>query len=54
MKELARDIVKLNKRGVLARAELKKMFGCKLDDLTDEQKKLGLALLICFESQWNK
>lgn len=53
MKDLAMDIVKKNKRGLMARIELKKMYGCDLEDLTDEQKKLGLALLICFENQWN-
>lgn len=54
MKELAMDIVKMNKRGILARVELEKMFGCKLNEMTDNQKKLGLACLIQFESQWNK
>lgn len=54
MRELAMDIIKMNKRGVLARAELEKMFGCELEELTDNQKTLGLALLISFESQWNK
>ena len=54
MKVLAMDIIKRNNRGILARAELEKMFACKLDDMTDDQKKLGLALLIQFESQWNK
>ena len=40
MKELAMDIIKMNKRGVLA--------------MTDNQKTLGLAMLVSFESQWNK
>lgn len=54
MKELAMDIVKMNMRGLLARVELEKMFGCKLSEMTDTQKKLGLAMLITFEDQWNK
>lgn len=54
MKELAMDIIKLNKRGLLAKVELEKMMGCKLDKMTDDQKKLGLACLLSFEDQWNK
>ena len=54
MKELAMDIIKINKRGILARAELEKMMGCKLDDMADSQKTIGLAMLGSFESQWNK
>ena len=54
MKELAMDIIKMNKRGVLAKSELEKMMGCKLEDMTDDQKTLGLAMLVSFESQWNK
>ena len=54
MKELAMDIIKMNKRGLLAKVELEKMFGCKLEEMTDNQKTLGLAMLITFESQWNK
>ncbi len=53
MKELAMDIVKANKRGVLAKVELEKMMSCKLVDMTDEQKTLGLACLSAFENQWN-
>ena len=54
MKELAMDIIKMNKRGVLAKAELEKMMGCKLEDMTDNQKTIGLAMLVSFESQWNR
>ncbi len=54
MKELAMDIIKMNKRGVLAKSELEKMMGCKLEDMTDNQKTLGLAMLVSFESQWNR
>ena len=54
MEGLALDIVRGNKRGILAKIELEKMMGCKLKDMTDEQKKLGLACLVTFESQWNK
>ena len=54
MKELATDIIKMNKRGVLAKAELEKMMGCKFEDMTDNQKTIGLAMLVSFESQWNK
>lgn len=54
MKRLAMDICKMNQRGVLAKTEMEKMFGCKLDNMSEEQKKLGLALLVSFESQWNK
>lgn len=35
-----------------ARKELEKMMGCKLNEMTDEQKKLGLAMLCAFEKQW--
>ena len=54
MKELAMDIIKMNKRGTLAKSELEKMMGCKLEDMTDNQKTLGLAMLVSFESQWNR
>ena len=54
MKELAMDIIKMNKRGALAKDELEKMMGCKLEDMTDNQKTLGLAMLVYFESQWNR
>ena len=54
MKGLAMDIIKMNKRGALAKAELEKMMGCKLEDMTGNQKTLGLAMLVSFESQWNK
>ena len=53
-KELAMDIIKMNKRGVLAKVELEKMMGCKLEDMTDNQKTIGLAMLVSFESQWNR
>ena len=54
MKELAMDIIKMNKRGTLAKSELEKMMGCKLEDMTDNQKTIGLAMLVSFESQWNR
>lgn len=54
MKELAIDIIKQNKRGFLAKYEMEKMFSCKLEEMTDTQKTLGLALLIQFENLWNK
>ena len=54
MKELAMDIIKMNKRGALAKAELEKMMCCKLEDMADNQKTLGLAMLVSFESQWNR
>ena len=54
MKELAMDIIKMNKRGALAKDELEKMMGCKLQEMTDSQKTIGLAMLVSFESQWNK
>lgn len=53
MKKLAMDIIEKNERGILAKAELEKMMGCKLEDMTDEQKTVGLACLIAFESRWN-
>ena len=54
MKELAMDIIKMNNRGALAKSELEKLMGCKLEDMTDNQKTIGLAMLVSFESQWNK
>ena len=48
------DLIKMNERGVLAKAELEKKMGSKLEDMTDSQKTLGLAMLVSFESQWNK
>jgi hypothetical protein len=54
MKKLALDIIEENERGKLAKAELEKMMGCELKEMTDTQKKLGLACLISFENQWNK
>lgn len=53
MKKLAMDIVKRNKRVILAKIELEKMMGCKLSDMTEAQKTLGLACLSAFENQWN-
>ena len=37
-----------------AKVELEKMMGCKLEDMTDTQKELGVAMLCVFESQWRK
>ena len=54
MKELAIDIIKMNKRGALAKAELEKVMDCKIADMTENQKTIGLAMLVSFESQWNK
>ena len=54
MKGLAMDIVMANKRGILAKVELEKMMGCKLEKMTDKQKTLGLACLLAYENQWNK
>ena len=54
MKGLAMDIIKMNKRGAIEKAELEKMMGCKLEDMTDNQKTIGLAMLVSFESQWNR
>ena len=54
MEKLALDIIAGNKRGKLAKAELEKMMGCELEEMTDTQKKIGLACLISFENQWNK
>lgn len=54
MKDLAMDIVKGTQRGALAKKEIEKMMGCKLEEMTDEQKKLGLACLVAFESRWNR
>lgn len=54
MKKLAMDIVKENKRGIWAKTELQKMMGCKLEDMTDEQKQIGLACLLVFENQIDK
>lgn len=39
---------------IKAKHELEKMMGCKLSEMTDEQKKLGLAMLCAFENQWRK
>lgn len=35
-----------------ARNELEKMMGCKLEDMTDKQKLIGLTALCVFEKQW--
>lgn len=37
-----------------AQKELEKMFGCELENMTDEQKKLGLACLAAFDGHWNQ
>lgn len=37
-----------------AKTELEKMMGVKLEDMTDTQKELGVAMLCVFENQWRK
>lgn len=37
-----------------AKAELEEMFGCKLEDMTEDQKAVGFSWLLMFEGQWNK
>lgn len=46
-KEIAEAIMKGDKR---ARAELEKMMGCKFEDMTVEQRRLGVAVLSGFEA----
>ena len=54
MKELAMDIIKMNRRGVLAKAELEKMMGCKLEDMSKEQRVLAAICLAAFDGVWNR
>lgn len=37
-----------------AKSELEKMFGCNFDEMTVEQRRLGVAVLSATESYWNK
>ena len=35
-----------------AKKELEKMMGCKVHEMTDEQKELGVSVLCAFENYW--
>lgn len=37
---------------IKARNELEKMMGCKLENMADKQKLIGLTVLCVFEKQW--
>jgi hypothetical protein len=50
-KEIALDIMNGDKK---AKAELEKMWGYKFEDMTIEQRRLGVTMLSAFEPQWNK
>lgn len=50
-KQIAVDIMNGDKR---AKAELEKMMGCKFEELTIEQRRLGVTVLSGTENYWNK
>ena len=37
-----------------AKQELEKMMGRKFEDMTIEERRLGVSCLSAFEEQWNK
>lgn len=49
--QIAKDITCGDKK---AKAELEKMMGKRLNDMTVEERRLGVAVLSAFESEWNK
>lgn len=49
--QIAKDIFNGD---VKAKAELEKMMGKKFEDMTIEERRLGVAALSAFEKQWNK
>ena len=53
-KQIAEDIFYNNNRGNKARKELEKMMGCKFEDMTIEQRRLGCSVLSAFDGVWNK
>lgn len=51
-KQIAIDIFK--GKDEKAKKELEKMMGVKFEDMTVEQRRLGVAVLSATESYWNK
>lgn len=51
-KQIAEDIY--YNRDNKAKLELEKMFGCKFDEMTVKQRRLGVAVLSATENYWNK
>lgn len=51
-KQIAEDI--FYNRDDKAKKELEKMMGCKFDDMTIEQRRIGCAALSAFDGVWNK
>lgn len=51
-KQIAMDIT-LNKDHK-AKTELEKMMGKSFKEMTQEERRLGVAMLSAFEKQWNK
>lgn len=49
-KEIAVDILSGDNK---AKAELEKMMGVSFEDMTVEQRRLGVAVLSATESYWN-
>jgi len=39
---------------IKAKQELEKMLGKNFDDMTQEERRIGVICLSAFESQWNK
>ena len=50
-KQIAEDIFSGDLK---AKQEIEKMFGKKFDEMTIEERRMGVACLSAFESQWNK
>lgn len=51
-KQIAEDI--FYNRDDKAKEELEKMIGCKFEDMTVEQRRLGCTTLSAFDGIWNK
>lgn len=50
-KQIAFDIVNGDEK---AKKELEKMMGKRLEEMNDNEKKLGVIMLSTFETAWNK
>lgn len=51
-KQIAIDIT--TNKDTKAKKELEKMMGKKFNDMTQEERRLGVTCLSAFENQWSK
>lgn len=50
--QIAHDI--FNGKDEKAKKELEKMFGCRFEEMTIKERRLGVAALSAFDGIWNK